>query len=77
LNHLKKGAFFEDILGLYIDGYIDLVITSYYNQKLLLYTTNGEIFGAIFSYFILYSSVPIIPALLIWISFKNKQDLSD
>ena len=77
MNYFERGVYFEDILGLYIDGYMDLVITSYYNQKLLLYTTNGEVFGAMFSYFIIYSSILIIPALLIWISFKSKESLKD
>jgi hypothetical protein len=34
-------------------------------------TTNGEIFGSCFSYFILYSSITIVPLFLIWISFKT------
>ena len=32
VEFLEDGTYFGDIIGLFIDGYIDLLITSYYNQ---------------------------------------------
>jgi hypothetical protein len=31
LDYIEDGTYFGDILGLFIDGYIDLLITAYYN----------------------------------------------
>jgi hypothetical protein len=68
---LEESLFYKEILGLFIDGYMDLIITGYLNQKILLYTTNGEKFGSYFSYFVLISCIVIMPILFIWIAFKN------
>jgi hypothetical protein len=32
VEYLEDGTYFRDIIGLYIDGYIDLIIASYFNQ---------------------------------------------
>lgn len=63
LNTLEESLYYNEILGLFIDGYMDLIITGYLNQKRLLYTTYGEIFGSYFSYFALYTCISLIPLL--------------
>ena len=74
---MEETLYYNEILGLFIDGYMDLIITGYLNQKKLLFTTYGEIFGSFFSYFALYISISMIPLLLIWIALKREKHLKN
>ena len=66
---LEDGTYFKDIITIFIEGYIDLLIASYFNLLCPLYDYSGEIFGVYFSYFALSICIVIIPSLTLWIAF--------
>ena len=73
LGFLERGTYFNDIISIILEGYLDIVIAGYYNLSMMLNTSGGEIYGKYFSYFTITVSLGIIPLLLIWISFKTKR----
>ena len=75
ITTLENSIYYNEILGLFIDGYMDLIITGYLNQKRLKFNTKGEIFGSYFSYFALYTCITLIPFLQIWIALKKEKHL--
>ena len=77
LRILENGIYFCNILGLFIEGFIDFIIAAIYNLKMPLYNTNGEIFGNYFAYFSVVSTLGIIFPLSIMIIFINKKHLSE
>jgi hypothetical protein len=54
---------------------MDFIITSIYNLKMPLYSTNGEIFGNYFAYFSIVTNLIIIYPASIMIIFLNKKIL--
>jgi len=68
---LENGTYFCDILSIFIEGYIDILISSYYNLTMKLNTTNGEIIAYYFSIFNLSVSLGIIVPLLVFIPFQG------
>jgi len=52
---------------------MDFIITSIYNLKMPLYSTNGEIFGNYFAYFSIVTNLIIIYPASIIIIFLNKK----
>ena len=42
LYFLEDGTYFADILSIFIEGYMDIVIAGYYNLSMQLNDTTGE-----------------------------------
>jgi len=77
LGYLEDGTYFGDIITIFIEGYMDIIIGGYYNLSMQLSSSTGDLYGLYFSYFIITVSLGIIPFLQIWISFKSKRKLSE
>ena len=63
LEYLEDGTYFADIICIFIEGYIDIIIGGYYNLNMQLSSSTGDLYGLYFSYFIISVSLGIIPFL--------------
>ena len=69
---VSKEIFFNKILAMSIEGFIEFIIFGYLNTKTREQTMNGEILGFAFGTFSMYMSGMILPlVLLILILTKN------
>jgi hypothetical protein len=69
---VSKEIFFNTILAMSIEGFVEFIIFGYLNTKTRELTMNGEILGFAFGTFSMYMSGMILPlVLLILILTKN------
>lgn len=64
---MRKKLFFTSILALFIDAYIEFIITGYLNTVNPLFTFSGEIFSSVFAYVTFSLNIAGMPLLLICI----------
>ena len=65
-DKVLKGLFFNSIITLTIEGFLEFVIYSTLNIYTRSFETNGEILGFIFSIFCLFFSIIFVPTASIW-----------
>ena len=69
LNKLLKGLFFNSILSITMEGYIDFLINGFLNIYSKDTSTNGEILGFVFGVICIFLTVNFLPIALIWAIF--------
>jgi hypothetical protein len=73
---LKKaldGLFFNKILTIAMEGYIDILINGFLNIYTNDSSTNGEILGLIISVLCLFLTVNFLPVALSWAIFSKNE----
>ena len=64
---LSKNIFFNQIISLSLEAYLEFYINGLINIKTADYSTNGELLGISISYFILFMIYVVIPSLLFYL----------
>ena len=64
---LSKNIFFNQIISLSLESYMEFYIKGLMNLKTADYSTNGEWLGILISYFIFFMIHGVIPLLLIYL----------
>ena len=49
-RYIRKGLFFNELINLLLEGYIEMLVSAYLQFKAPLMTTNGEVFSVFFTY---------------------------
>ena len=76
LRTIKSGLFFNMILEVTLEGYLEFGINGYFNIRAIKFNYIGEIIGVILSCFCIFMDAIFLPAVLLWINlFKDKYDL--
>lgn len=74
---MKEGLFFSNIFGLYIEGFLEFLVSSILVVQALLLTPPGEAISFGVAVFSLAIQVAVMPLALIWlISTKSKDELT-
>ena len=72
-NRVLKGLFFNTIISMTIEGFLDFVVYSVLNINTSSFKKNGEILGFSISIICLFSSLIFVPIAAIWaILTKNE-----
>ena len=69
-HHLIRKLFLRDIHTIIIEGYMEFLISIYFNFLHPLFTTNGEIAGFVFSIFCIIGTLFFIPISFLYIIRK-------
>ena len=75
-NYLIKGLFFNAVLLMTMEAYLDFVIFGFLNLYTLDVSMDGEILGSFETFFCLIQAVFFLPFTLIWAMFKDKNYIS-
>jgi len=73
-NEFLQGLFFEKILTLTLEGYVDILINVFLNIYTLDSSTNGEILGFMISMIGLFLTVNFLPISLVWAIFSKDEN---
>ena len=65
---LRKTLFWEELLTLSIEGFMELYISGYLEYSYPLDTQPGEVKAKIIGYLCLVQSLIVFPSLLIWVA---------
>ena len=66
-----KGLFFEKILTLTLEGYVDLLINAFLNIYTFEISKNGEILGFMISILCIFLTINFLPISLAWAIFSK------
>lgn len=72
---LKSQIFFNEIIILNIEAYLELLIAAFINYNFSLNTTDGEIFGTIVSYHAIVICMVVMPAISIWVVAQDMETI--
>jgi hypothetical protein len=68
-----EGLFFNQILSMTIEGYIDILINGFLNILTKDISTNGEILGLMMAIFCLFLTLNFLPISLTWAIFSKNE----
>ena len=71
-QYLIKGLFFNTILTITMEGFIEFVVLGLLNIYTIDYSTNGEVLGLIFAFICIFLSVFLISVQIWSITFKDE-----
>ena len=75
-HHLIRKLFFRDIHTILIEGYMEFLISIYFNLLHPLYSTSGEIAGFVFSIICIIGTSIFIPISFLYIIRKPSRTLN-
>ena len=70
-----KGLFFNTIISMTIEGFIEFIVYSVLNIYTFSFQTNGEILGFVISVFCLFCSIIFVPIALAWAILTKNEEL--
>ncbi len=73
LNKTISGLFFNQILSITIEGYIDILIHGILNIYTIDTSTNGEVLGFIFAILSIFLTLNLLPISLSWAIFSKNE----
>jgi hypothetical protein len=73
LKQSLNGLFFNSILSLTMEGYIDILINGFLNIYTKDTSTNGEIIGFLVAILCLFLTVNFLPITLSWAIFSKNE----
>lgn len=72
-NKLIKGLFFNTLISLTMEGFLEFVVYAFLNIYTKNFSLNGEILGFIIAVFCAFCALIFLPAALLWaILTKNE-----
>ena len=75
-NKLKYGLFFNNILGMAIEGMIEFLINGYLNAMTSETSSFGEVIGISLSTFCIFISAIFLPSTILYIALtKNEEQI--
>ena len=75
-NFLVKDLFFNSLISLTMEAFLELIIYSFLNLYTIDLSINGEVLGFLFMAFCLFSSIMFVPLALIWaLLTKNEEEI--
>ena len=77
IKKLKKRLFFNDILFIGIEAYIDILISSILNLRVPLVSKGGEVIGLLLSYFTTIFTFILMPAGFLYIFKQSLEKLKE
>ncbi len=69
-----KGLFFNKILTVTFEGYVDFLIEGFLNMYSFDTSTNGEVLGLIISMIVLFLTMNFLPSSLTWAIFSKDEN---
>ena len=66
-NSIKKCLIFDMLISLFMEPYMELLISAYLNIKAPLFSKNGEIIGTYTGYIAAAGSCVILPFTYLWV----------
>ena len=74
---LRSTLFWGEILTIMMEGFMELYISGYLEYQYPLSTLNGEKQARVIGYLCLFLSLVLLPSLLSWVLYQNKEKLED
>ena len=74
-NKMSENVFFNQIIGLSLEAYMEFYINGLLNLQTPDFSTNGEILGMLLASFISFMIHIVIPFLLLYLQFTNLKRL--
>ena len=75
-NKVSEDLFFNTFIELILEGYLEFLIIGYLNYHSPIQSSeSGETYANFLSYYIIYSALFVLPALLIWVATRSQQTL--
>jgi hypothetical protein len=76
-NWLNNGIFFQEIIKLILEGYIEFLIAHYLNMHLLISSTVGDFFTIIFSFSTMFLCYIFVPGAIIYVIIEDVEVLNE
>ena len=73
LQKMLKGLFYNLILSMSMEGYIEFLVYGVLNICTIDTSSNGEILGMLFAFICIFSAVIFLPSALIWTIFSKDE----
>ena len=74
---LRKGLFFNELVGLLIESYFEMLISTYLQLRAPLQTASGEIASIGFSYITIFLILVFLPGTMIWALTQPTEKLKE
>lgn len=74
-NKIKKGLFFNNILGMAIEGMIEFLINGYLNAMTPEISSFGEVMGISLSGFCIFTNLLFLPVSILFFALKKNEKL--
>jgi hypothetical protein len=73
LIKVLKGLFFDSILSMTMEGYIDFLINGFLNIYTMNTSTNGDILGFMVAMLCIFLTVNFLPIALTWTIYSKDE----
>ena len=74
---MKKRLIFGVLISLFMEPYMELLISAYLNIKAPVMTKNGDIIGVVTGYIAAISACGILPLTYLWVISRSQETIQD